>query len=260
VESLRRRAHQVRIDLDAPHTLALVTERAGHADPLPTARRAGHALGASLGHAAPVLATGVTEGIVLLVPLEVGRPVRTTIGRIAEAFESWCEELAPLGALSVAISTACRTPADYVRGYAEARDLAVAMESISAPGRHSVTAVDCLGAGRMMILRPDSQSTQRFLRDTLGPLVEPADARNRDLLHTLAAFLRCGRNVRACARDVHVHENTIRYRLGRVQELLGVDVLGDAEAQLTLQMALTVRTMAASGERPRPAPEQGGTP
>lgn len=42
-----------------------------------------------------------------------------------------------------------------------------------------------------------------------------------------------------------VHENTVRYRMGRVQELLGVDVVNDSEAQLAMQLAITVHRLAA---------------
>lgn len=115
------------------------------------------------------------------------------------------------------------------------------MEDIAAPHGSVVTAIDCLGAARLLVLDTDARSSQRFLQDTLGPLLHPADARHQDLLDTLVTFLGSGRNIRACAREMHVHENTIRYRLSRAQELLGLDVANDAEAQLTLQLAITVR-------------------
>ena len=37
-----------------------------------------------------------------------------------------------------------------------------------------------------------------------------------------------------------MHENTIRYRLGRVLELTGLDVATDSAAQLTVQVALLI--------------------
>lgn len=248
LESLQRRACRVRVAIDEPHALALVTARDGHPGPLPTARHAGQLLAAKLARPRPVLATGVTEGIVLLVPLEGAVPVRTAMEQIARACENWCQDIAPSGALSVVISTACRRPEDYVRGYAEARDVGVVIDGMSASGSHAVTAIDCLGAARLMVLRPDSDSAARFLQDTLGPLAQTGDPRHGELLQTVQAFLECGRNVRACARAVHVHENTIRYRLSRVHEVLGLDVLNDADAQLTLQMALTVRSLARPAE------------
>ncbi len=37
-----------------------------------------------------------------------------------------------------------------------------------------------------------------------------------------------------------MHENTIRYRLGRIEETIGIPVATDADAQLTAQLALLV--------------------
>ena len=40
-----------------------------------------------------------------------------------------------------------------------------------------------------------------------------------ELLDTVCAFFDCDRSVRNSAKHLGVHENTIRYRLGRVLEL-----------------------------------------
>ena len=37
-----------------------------------------------------------------------------------------------------------------------------------------------------------------------------------------------------------MHENTVRYRLSRVREITGLDVAGDADDQLSVQVALLV--------------------
>jgi sugar diacid utilization regulator len=46
--------------------------------------------------------------------------------------------------------------------------------------------------------------------------------------------------VRQTAVRLAVHENTIRYRLSRVAELTGLDVAGNAEHQLAIQVALQI--------------------
>lgn len=50
---------------------------------------------------------------------------------------------------------------------------------------------------------------------------------------TLLAYLRAGGNVRRCAQALHVHQNTVRYRLSVVREELDVD-LEDPDARLWL--------------------------
>jgi purine catabolism regulator len=41
---------------------------------------------------------------------------------------------------------------------------------------------------------------------------------------------------------LHVHVNTLRYRLGKIQELLGVD-LHDVDARFVLELALRVHAI-----------------
>jgi DNA-binding PucR family transcriptional regulator len=46
--------------------------------------------------------------------------------------------------------------------------------------------------------------------------------------------------VRRSAQALDVHENTIRYRLSRIQELTGLDVASSSDDQLTAQTALLI--------------------
>nr|WP_239062925.1 helix-turn-helix domain-containing protein [Streptomyces sp. SID13031] len=59
-------------------------------------------------------------------------------------------------------------------------------------------------------------------RDQLARLVEPLVARP-DLLQTLRCYLSHGRNRRQTATELHVHANTVDYRLRQVDKLTGLD-------------------------------------
>ncbi len=59
-------------------------------------------------------------------------------------------------------------------------------------------------------------------RDQLARLVAPLTARP-DLLHTLRCYLSHGRNRRQTAAELHVHANTVDYRLRQVDKLTGLD-------------------------------------
>jgi hypothetical protein len=60
-----------------------------------------------------------------------------------------------------------------------------------------------------------------------------------DYAKTLRTYLDCARDSATTAERLSVHQNTLRYRLRRTQELFGID-LADAEDTLTLWLSLRV--------------------
>lgn len=79
-------------------------------------------------------------------------------------------------------------------------------------------------------------------RSALGPLEAYAERRSSDLLETLAAFLDCGLDRRKAAEGLHVHTNTLQYRLGRIEELTGLS-LDDPRDLTTFVLALSFREL-----------------
>ncbi|MFI6706112.1 PucR family transcriptional regulator [Nonomuraea sp. NPDC050478] len=65
------------------------------------------------------------------------------------------------------------------------------------------------------------------------------------LLETLRAFVHRGHNRRRTALDLHIHRNTLDYRLRRVSLLTGLDLAVPAQARL-LEAAVTARDLARS--------------
>jgi hypothetical protein len=68
-----------------------------------------------------------------------------------------------------------------------------------------------------------SQAPQAGMRTTmLLPVLSP-EVRSAPLDRTLLAFAAAKLNVKACARDLGVHANTVYHRLNRVRQLSGLD-------------------------------------
>ena len=59
-----------------------------------------------------------------------------------------------------------------------------------------------------------------------------SEAIGADLLETCAAFLETGGSIEATARNLYVHANTVRYRLRKVLELVGLDLTSPRDAQV----------------------------
>jgi DNA-binding PucR family transcriptional regulator len=96
-----------------------------------------------------------------------------------------------------------------------------------------------LGAGRLLLSSADPAEAERFAEETLGALLSGADGMG-DLVETLRVFFDTGRSVRRSAVELAVHENTVRYRLVRIEEITGLPIATDSDAQLSAQLALLV--------------------
>jgi hypothetical protein len=76
----------------------------------------------------------------------------------------------------------------------------------------------------------------------LAPLRELRPAQQDRLAETLLTWLQHGRNANEVALRVHVHPQTVRYRLRQVDELFG-DQLRDPDRRFELEIALRARQM-----------------
>jgi PucR-like helix-turn-helix protein len=81
---------------------------------------------------------------------------------------------------------------------------------------------------------------ERLAERRLAPLTELTPAGRARMEETALAFVQYGGNAAAMARALHLHPQTIRYRLGKLRELLG-DHLADPDARFELELALRAR-------------------
>jgi sugar diacid utilization regulator len=104
------------------------------------------------------------------------------------------------------------TPADTAAAVTTAQDLlCVAKAAHKPPGLYQID--DLLLEFQMS--RPSPA------RDRLAALLAPLRD-DDELMQTLETYLRCG-NRRSAAAELHVHPNTVDYRLNKVSKLTGLD-------------------------------------
>jgi purine catabolism regulator len=99
-----------------------------------------------------------------------------------------------------------------------------------------------LGIYRLLFPLYGQETLLDFYQETLGSLLDADKRSNQALLETLEGFFRCNGNLSETARVMHLHRNSLLYRLGRIEELLGRS-LEDAELRLSLQIALKIRVL-----------------
>ncbi|MGI8424764.1 MAG: helix-turn-helix domain-containing protein [Chloroflexota bacterium] len=142
--------------------------------------------------------------------------------------------------LSAGISRPHDGLASLPRAALEAREALRIGRRVHGNGAH-VNYAD-LGLYRVLHMLRDSPELRVFYEQTLGALVEYDRKAGQNLVETLEMYFACHGNLSQTAQRLHVHRNSLLYRVGRVQEICGID-LEDPEARLSVQVALKARRL-----------------
>jgi purine catabolism regulator len=145
-----------------------------------------------------------------------------------------------VGLFSTGVSRAVAGTDGLPEAYEQARRAVTVGRQVHGPG--SVTDFNSLGVHRLLSLVPDDAELRSFVRETLRGLVELDDAETRDLRQTLELLLETNLNVAETARRQHFHYNTLRYRIAKLERMLG-PFTDDAHLRLNLMLALQVVRM-----------------
>ncbi|MHC6214300.1 helix-turn-helix domain-containing protein [Rhodococcus ruber] len=143
-------------------------------------------------------------------------------------------------ALGAGIGPVCRRAEDYPAAVREARfALRVGVHGLR---ERTVVTVESLGMYRLFAHVGGVDAVAAAAEETLAPVLRADSRDGSDLLHTLQTYLEKDRRATETARALHVHVNTLRYRIERVGKLLRVD-LDDPDARFFLLLALRLSTV-----------------
>ncbi len=144
-----------------------------------------------------------------------------------------------LPAFSGGIGRIARNLQGIPQAYREAQQALDIGRQLFGAGLHSFAR---LGVYRLLFHLDGQPELNEFYQETLGPLLNADTRGDETFIETLEGFFRCNGNLSEAARTMHMHRNTLLYRLGRIEELLGHS-LEDAEFRLSLQVALKIHRM-----------------
>jgi len=141
---------------------------------------------------------------------------------------------------STGISRTINSPDELPGAYEQARKAVTVGRQVSGPS--ALTHFDGLGIFRLLTLVPDTAELRSFATEALGELITNDSPENADLRMTLGVLLDTGLNVAESARILHFHYNTLRYRIVKLERMLG-PFTTDPHLRLTLSLALLVVQM-----------------
>jgi len=141
-------------------------------------------------------------------------------------------------------STGVSRPIDSVADLPAAYEEALSAVSVGRQlhGASALTHFDGLGIFRLLSLIPDSADLRRFVEESLGPLASDDVPEHADLRQTLSVLIDTNMNVAETARILFFHYNTLRYRIAKLERMLG-PFTSDPQLRLKLALALKVHQM-----------------
>jgi hypothetical protein len=185
---------------------------------------------------APRAAVADVDGAAMAVlPMDGGTDL---IGVIRDGVRS----LAPgLGAarLAVGVSDPAAGAAALPGAAREARHARERAAAQQAPA--TVVSSAELASHLLLLAGVPAVTRESFRRRLLGPLAEYDRAHDADLVRTLDTFLACSGSWTQCAAQLHLHVNTLRYRIGRIEQLTGRDLSRFAD-RVDFYLALRLNT------------------
>jgi PucR family transcriptional regulator, purine catabolism regulatory protein len=197
---------------------------------------------------------GLSTEIVTVLPLD-GRTPEDVTSLVAAVSSRVNGRLRRVGRV---VGTGISRPAGSLSAYGEAHQQAQRALGVGQEihGTASVTHFDQLGVFRLLSLIPDSTELRSYVDEVLGTLADASDPDSADLRETLRVLLETNLNVAESARRLHFHYNTMRYRIGKLERLLG-PFTSDPTLRLNLLLALHAARMRGLDQPHRPPIEAG---
>src|SRR5580698_780846 len=175
--------------------------------------------------------------VVTAAPMEARQLAAACLARLSELF--------PAAKVVIGIGGICRDPRDVARSYAQAQRTTQTLQRLGRSG--AVSAFGDLGILRLLLQVPDLAELRSFAADVLGKLAVHEQEHKSEYLTTLACYFRENNSPQRASRILHVHPNTVAYRVKRIEEITGLR-LDNYTDRLIAQVALEI--LDARGDEP----------
>ncbi|TSD96585.1 PucR family transcriptional regulator [Skermania sp. ID1734] len=162
------------------------------------------------------------------------------------------EVAAALTNKSVRAHVALGGPEHGIEGFRRTQIQAARVQTLAAQsGARLPRATTYSDVTALALMAHDLEALRRFVDKVLGSLAVD-DSRHQWLRETLLVFLANNRSYSASAQQLHLHRNTIQYRIQQALEGCNIDI-DDGAAVLDLQIALNAAHLLQSSVLRKPA-------
>ncbi len=184
--------------------------------------------------AVPVV--GISQEIVAVVPATEAA-AQATVAELVAAVTG--DRGGGRRSFSAGVSRVVRSPDGLPAAYDQARKALVVGRRTR--GRGAIAHFDSLGVHRLLSLVTDSEELRSFAAEVLGSLGTDRPE-STDLRRTLQVLIDTNCNVAETARILHFHYNTLRYRIGKLESIVG-QFMTNPDLRLDIALALRVLQM-----------------
>jgi sugar diacid utilization regulator len=234
-EQLVRRGPHFGIDLSRPHVLVRFSLDGGRSSLSPSVgrkllvRQMTSVLGRPV--AAAVSLPGAVVVLASLEPAAVPGELRDAVAEVRSSLAG------RLDIRTAIVSGLCLNVADFPLAHRELREIDELARSFGWAG--GVLTADELGLFRVVAASGRAKEAVHFAH----AFIRPVRANDDTLLSTWRAFIRAEGRVQATADELGVHENTVRYRMGKIRRLTNQDPAG-LDSMLQARMAFQTLDLA----------------
>ena len=183
-----------------------------------------------------VLSTARSDRLTLLVPSDGSMQEAQQVESIAQLILQMVQDkLKPMQ-----IHIGWGSPFDQLPAAKQSLEQAeLALKVAMTSGKKRYFGYESLGFYKVLFNVSNRKELESFRSEVLGPLNEYDKRHGGELLPTLTAFLEDTENLSIVADKLHIHRNTLRYRLQKVEEITGRN-LGDTQDRMHLFFATIV--------------------
>ncbi len=179
-------------------------------------------------------AVGKGNTVKLLVPIR-DRLKQEELVIILNKIRDQIGRLYPGEKVTFGVGNECRSPESFRKSYKQA---VKALTIARVIGKwDQVAFYEQLGVYGLLVEINDPNLLGEFVLDKLGPLLDYDCKKNLSLVDTLEQYLKTNGSLKDAAGALFIHVGTLKYRLGRIQELLNIE-LKQAENHFDLQLAI----------------------